>query len=333
MTTAPADTFRRSGQEAPLRPAPALPGRLRDLLAGKKVVITGVTGFIGEQLLWKMLTELPETRPSVLVRRKGSASAVDRVSGLLRKPIFADAVAAAGGIAALLEQRVEVIEGDLPNVPELPADLDVLVHCAGDVSFDPPIDQAFSTNVVGTQVLLERMLAAVRGEDGTPTKVPHYVHISTAYTAGRRRGAIPEGPHEHSRRLPGGDRGRPADARPGRGGVADAGAAGGAAQAVRARAPAGRLPGHRGRHRAPPAGVGRGRAGPGRGRAGPVAGLDRRLHLHQGPGRGGGGRGGRRHPGLHRPAGDRGVVLEAPVPGLDRGLQDGRAADPGVRPR
>ncbi|MCW2811041.1 MAG: hypothetical protein JWP61_1499, partial [Friedmanniella sp.] len=27
--------------------------------------------------------------------------------------------------------------------------------------------------------------------------VPHYVHISTAYTAGRRRGAIPERPHEH----------------------------------------------------------------------------------------------------------------------------------------
>ena len=198
MTTAPADTFRRSGQEAPPRAAPALPGRLRDLLAGKKVVITGVTGFIGEQLLWKILTELPETRPSVLVRRKGSASARDRVAGLLRKPIFAEAVAAAGGIPALLEERIEVIEGDLPNVPELPADLDVLVHCAGDVSFDPPIDQAFTTNVVGTQALLDRMLAAVRGADGKPTKVPHYVHISTAYTAGRRRGAIPEGPHEHS---------------------------------------------------------------------------------------------------------------------------------------
>ena len=198
MTTAPADTFRRGGQEAPPRAAPALPGRLRDLLAGKKVVITGVTGFIGEQLLWKILTELPETRPSVLVRRKGSAGARDRVAGLLRKPIFAEAVAAAGGIPALLEERIEVIEGDLPNVPELPADLDVLVHCAGDVSFDPPIDQAFTTNVVGTQALLDRMLDAVRGEDGKPAKVPHYVHISTAYTAGRRRGAIPEGPHEHS---------------------------------------------------------------------------------------------------------------------------------------
>ena len=77
-----------------------------------------------------------------------------------------------------------MIEGDLPNVPELPADLDIVVHCAGDVSFDPPIDQAFTTNVVGTQQLLERMLEAVGDDDGTPPKVPHYVHISTAYTAG-----------------------------------------------------------------------------------------------------------------------------------------------------
>jgi len=120
------------------------------------------------------------------------------VAGLLRKPIFAEPVAAAGGVPVLLDERIEVIEGDLPNVPELPADLDVVVHCAGDVSFDPPIDQAFTTNVVGTQRLLEQMLAAVRGAERAPDDIPHYVHISTAYTAGRRRGAIPEGPHEHS---------------------------------------------------------------------------------------------------------------------------------------
>ena len=62
-----------------------LDGRLRDLLAGKKIVMTGVTGFIGEQLLWKILTELPESSPSVLVRRKGSASARDRVLSVVKK--------------------------------------------------------------------------------------------------------------------------------------------------------------------------------------------------------------------------------------------------------
>jgi fatty acyl-CoA reductase len=175
-----------------------LNGRLRELLAGKKVVMTGVTGFIGEQLLWKILTELPETRPAVLVRRKGSASARDRMIAVVKKPIFNDVRDAAGGAAELLDSKIEVIEGDLPNVPALPNDLDIVVHCAGDVSFDPPIDQAFTTNVIGTRALMDRMLEAVTDETGERRKVPHYVHISTAYTAGRRRGAIPEAPQVHT---------------------------------------------------------------------------------------------------------------------------------------
>jgi len=189
MTAAPVEADRFRVQR--------LDGRLRDLLAGKKIVMTGVTGFIGEQLLWKILTELPETRPSVLVRRKGSASARDRMLGVVKKPIFNDIREAAGGGSELLDSRIEVIEGDLPNVPQLPTDLDIVVHCAGDVSFDPPIDQAFSTNVIGTKALLDRMLEAVTDENGQRRTVPHYVHISTAYTAGRRRGAIPEAPHVH----------------------------------------------------------------------------------------------------------------------------------------
>jgi len=174
-----------------------LDGRLRELLAGKKIVMTGVTGFIGEQLLWKILTELPETTPAVLVRRKGSASARDRMIALVKKPIFTELRDTAGGAAQLLDSRVEIIEGDLPNVPQLPADLDIVVHCAGDVSFDPPIDQAFTTNVIGTKALMNRMLEAIADERGEWRTVPHYVHISTAYTAGRRRGAIPEAPHVH----------------------------------------------------------------------------------------------------------------------------------------
>ena len=201
MSAVPAETHRgASAASDAIKRRPSvqrLDGRLRDLLAGKKIVMTGVTGFIGEQLLWKILTELPDTTPAVLVRRKGSASAHDRMIALVKKPIFSEVRDAAGGAAELLDSRVEIIEGDLPNVPQLPADLDIVVHCAGDVSFDPPIDQAFATNVIGTKALMNRMLEAIADERGEWRKVPHYVHISTAYTAGRRRGAIPEAPHVH----------------------------------------------------------------------------------------------------------------------------------------
>ena len=91
-----------------------------------------------------------------------------------------------------MAERVTALEGDLADVPPLPDDLDAVVHCAGDVSFDPPVDEGFRTNVVGTRELLQRIRSA-----GGRTENAHYVHISTAYVAGRRRGRVPAGPVEH----------------------------------------------------------------------------------------------------------------------------------------
>jgi HAD superfamily hydrolase (TIGR01490 family) len=157
------------------------------------VLVTGVTGFVGEALLHLMLSEVPEVRMSVLVRPKGSTSGADRIAKLLEKPIFAGILEAAGGIESLMAARIAVVEGDLADVPALPTDIDAVVHCAGDVSFDPPVDEGFTTNVVGTRDLLDRIDQA-REEGGRDI---HYVHISTAYVAGRRRGHIPEGPVDH----------------------------------------------------------------------------------------------------------------------------------------
>ncbi|WP_028636958.1 HAD-IB family hydrolase [Nocardioides sp. URHA0032] len=154
---------------------------MADRLDGQHVLLTGVTGFVGEALLRLLLSEVPRARLTVLVRPKGSTTAEARVATLLQKPVFEGLEDAAS--------RVEVLSGDLTDVPPLPPDLDAVVHCAGDVSFDPPVDEGFRTNVVGTRDLLARIR-----ETGTD---PHYVHISTAYVAGRRRGVIPEAPVDH----------------------------------------------------------------------------------------------------------------------------------------
>ncbi|WP_230487181.1 HAD-IB family hydrolase [Nocardioides anomalus] len=169
------------------------PGSVAERLAGQHVLVTGVTGFVGEALLHLLLAEVPGVRTSVVVRPKGSITGTDRIAKLLEKPIFAEVVEAAGGVEALMAARVGVVEGDLADVPVLPTDLDAVVHCAGDVSFDPPVDEGFTSNVVGTRDLLGRIdeATAASGRD------IHYVHISTAYVAGRRRGSIPEAPVEH----------------------------------------------------------------------------------------------------------------------------------------
>jgi alcohol-forming fatty acyl-CoA reductase len=170
--------------------------RIAQRLDGRRVLITGVTGFVGEALLHRLLHDVPGITPVVLVRPKAGQPGRDRIAGVLAKPIFAESAERAGGVDALLD-RLEIVEADLTALPELP-DVDLVVHCAGDVSFDPPIQEAFETNVVGVRHLLERVTAvdARRAERGAAPI--HYIHISTAYVGGRRRGPVPEGPVDHT---------------------------------------------------------------------------------------------------------------------------------------
>ena len=61
---------------------------------------------------------------------------------------------------ALLDERVEVIDGDFSRgEPELPGGIDVAIHSAATVSFDPPIDEGFQTNLLGAMNLYGGVLA------------------------------------------------------------------------------------------------------------------------------------------------------------------------------
>src|SRR5207302_7423515 len=144
--------------------------RITEALAGQHLLVTGVTGFVGEALLERVLYDLPGTRVTALVRPRGATSAADRTRHLLTKPAFERLRERDGAEAvdALVGTRIQVLDGDLDNIPALPSDLDVVVHCAGEVSFDPPIHEGFATNLHGTL----NLLAAVAASGSTP----HYVH-------------------------------------------------------------------------------------------------------------------------------------------------------------
>ncbi|MGH2737865.1 MAG: SDR family oxidoreductase, partial [Actinomycetota bacterium] len=161
-------------------------------LSGSRILITGVTGFLGQAVLERTLGDVPDPRVVLLVRAQGGLSGRDRVESLLAGPAFntlRDRIGAPA-LRGMLEDRVEVIEADLSeDSPALPADLDVAFHCAASVSFDPPIDEGFRSNVLGAAHLYE----AFRGT-GSP---PRVVHVSTAYVAGVARGIVAEEPLGH----------------------------------------------------------------------------------------------------------------------------------------
>ncbi len=162
------------------------PKRARVKLGSSHVFLTGATGFVGQAVLERLISSFPETTISVLVRSKGSTSGADRLTTLLRKPVFREWRNRVGEaeVERTIRERLRVVEGSLSAVPPLPGDLDVVIHSASTVSFDPPIDQAFDTNVGGAVGIYEALLAS--GGD------PHVVHVSTAYVGGIRKGLVPE---------------------------------------------------------------------------------------------------------------------------------------------
>jgi nucleoside-diphosphate-sugar epimerase len=171
---------------------PSRSSGIRAALAGRRILLTGVTGFLGTAVLERLLAEIPDVQLFILARGRGSTSAAARVDQVVRGPAFNQVRETLGAdvLRQAVADRIDVLDGDVAGrLPVMPSGLDVVIHCAASVSFDPPIDRAFRTNVLGTAALYEAVAAA--------GSRPHLVHVSTAYVAGLTKGVIAERALEH----------------------------------------------------------------------------------------------------------------------------------------
>ena len=161
---------------------------------GDKLLLTGATGFLGAELLARLLARRTESI-LCLVRGDSEASVAARGRSALDRVL--------GRAATQGEQaRVEWVRADLecPRLglsadgwTQLARQVGEIFHCAASTRFDLPIAEAERVNVHGL-----RELCALAAEAGADHPFRRLHHVSTAYVTGVARGSV------DARRLPGG---------------------------------------------------------------------------------------------------------------------------------
>jgi fatty acyl-CoA reductase len=171
------------------------PFSVREALAGKRVLLIGVTGFIGKVWLANTLMDLPEIgKLYLLIRRQKSSPAQKRFEKLLEaSPVFDPLFEKYGDqLGALLAEKIEVIEGDVsqPNigmdpdvVTRLRDELDLIINSSGLTDFNPDLRDALAVNVDSTVLLMDFIRSS---------KQAALLHLSTCYVAGQRDGRVSE---------------------------------------------------------------------------------------------------------------------------------------------
>ncbi|MGZ4716197.1 MAG: HAD-IB family hydrolase [Acidimicrobiales bacterium] len=168
---------------------------IADALAGKRIFITGTTGFLGTALLERLLRGVPDCEIVLLVRPGKRSTVEQRVAREIFKNDAFDRLRAdlgKDGYAEMTARRVSAVAGDVSTdglgLDEAGratlASCDIVIHSAATVSFDSPLDGAVEVNLLGPS-----RIAATLQDLGV---TPHLVAVSTCYVAGNRRGSAPE---------------------------------------------------------------------------------------------------------------------------------------------
>jgi nucleoside-diphosphate-sugar epimerase len=164
--------------------------RVRDRLAGRKILLTGASGFLGKAVLSTLLRSAPDIdRLVVLLRAPGRSTAGERLDDLLTDECF-EGLPVDELRAQVESGRIRALRGDLEldGLGDRPAEglagIDTVIHCAATVSFEEALDDALALNTFGPVRLLRRL-----EESGSD---PELVHVSTAYVADRQSGRVLE---------------------------------------------------------------------------------------------------------------------------------------------
>ena len=152
------------------------------------IFITGSTGFLGRQLVARLLIEKPYETLGLLVRAKDYNSAKSRIIEVLQD-IFETK-----NINYLLE-KIKIIRGNVElenfglgvdEFTSLASQTNEIFHSAACTNLGSPVEELRNSNVGGTQHILDFALTAQK----LNSNFKRLYHISTAYAVGDTKGTV-----------------------------------------------------------------------------------------------------------------------------------------------
>ncbi|MBK8466658.1 MAG: AMP-binding protein [Chloracidobacterium sp.] len=164
-----------------------------EIFKGKKIFFIGGTGFVGKVTLSMLLHNFPDIgKVYATVRARDAAESKIRFwTSIVTSPTFDPLREKYGdGFEDFIKSKVVPVNGDVGNeylgldekdAQKIMRDTDIIINGAGNVTFNPPLESALRTNVVGSNNIIKmaRMM-----------KKPRLVHVSTCFVAGKRSGPI-----------------------------------------------------------------------------------------------------------------------------------------------
>jgi hypothetical protein len=185
----------------PLGRAPQVDGlSVRRGLAGKNILLIGVTGFIGKVWMVDLLEQIPDIgKITLLIRRNRTTTAQRRFEKIVEESPTLDGLQKQYGarLGEFLRQKIDVVEGDVSVSglgleasvgTRLQQSLDLVVNSAGLTDFNPDLRDAISSNVESA----EHLLNFIRSSDHAAL-----MHLSTCYVVGMRDGRVTENLHDN----------------------------------------------------------------------------------------------------------------------------------------
>lgn len=164
-----------------------------EIFKGKNIFFIGGTGFVGKVTLSMLLNNFPDIgKVYATVRARDENESKTRFwTSIVTSPTFDPLREKYGdSFDDFIKSKVVPVNGDVGNeylgldekeAAKIMKDTDIIINGAGNVTFNPPLESALRTNVVGSNniIKLARMM-----------KKPRLVHVSTCFVAGKRSGAI-----------------------------------------------------------------------------------------------------------------------------------------------